>query len=241
MLALVSGASRGIGRAIAIEFAKKGYDVCINYHEHGDEAIKILDEVKKYSNGFVYGADVSKYDEVCKLKEEIFKRYKKIDVLVNNAGVALTKLVQETSEEEYDYVFNTNMKGVFNMTKAFIKQMIHEGAGCIINVTSMWGETGAAMETVYSASKGAVIAFTKAVAKEAAPSGVRVNAISLGCIATDMMKVYSEAEIDMLRDETPLEAIGTAEDAAKAAVFLASQDAKFITGEVLRVNGGFYI
>lgn len=241
MLALVSGASRGIGRAIAIEFAKKGYDVCINYREHGDEAIKILDEVKKYSNGFVYGADVSNYDEVCKLKEEIFKRYKKIDVLVNNAGVALTKLVQETSEEEYDTVFNTNMKGVFNMTKAFIKPMIHEGAGSIINVTSMWGETGAAMETVYSASKGAVIAFTKAVAKEAAPSGVRVNAISLGCIATDMMKVYSEAEIDMLRDETPLEAIGTAEDAAKAAVFLASQDAKFITGEVLRVNGGFYI
>ena len=162
-------------------------------------------------------------------------------MLVNNAGVALTKLVQETSEDEYDYVFNTNMKGVFNMTKAFIKPMIHEGAGCIINVTSMWGETGAAMETVYSASKGAVIAFTKAVAKEAAPSGVRVNAISLGCIATDMMKIYSEAEIDMLRDETPLETIGTAEDAAKAAVFLASQDAKFITGEVLRVNGGFYI
>ena len=241
MLALVSGASRGIGRAIAIEFAKKGYDVCINYHEHGDEAIEILDEVKKYSDGFVYGADVSNYDEVCKLKEEIFKRYKRIDVLVNNAGVALTKLVQETSEEEYDYVFNTNMKGVFNMTKAFIKPMIHEGAGCIVNVTSMWGETGAAMETVYSASKGAVIAFTKAVAKEAAPSGVRVNAISLGCIATDMMKIYSEAEIDMLRDETPLETIGTAEDAAKAAVFLASSDAKFITGEVLRVNGGFYI
>ena len=162
-------------------------------------------------------------------------------MLVNNAGVALTKLVQETSEDEYDYVFNTNMKGVFNMTKAFIKPMIHEGAGCIINVTSMWGETGAAMETVYSASKGAVIAFTKAVAKEVAPSGVRVNAISLGCIATDMMKVYSEAEIDMLRDETPLEMIGSAEDAAKAAVFLASQEAKFITGEVLRVNGGFYI
>ena len=241
MLALVSGASRGIGRAIAIEFAKKGYDVCINYHEHGDEAMEILEEVKKYSNGFVYGADVSNYDEVSKLKEEIFKRYKKIDVLVNNAGVALTKLVQETSEDEYDYVFNTNMKGVFNMTKAFIKPMIHEGAGSIINVTSMWGETGAAMETVYSASKGAVIAFTKAVAKEVAPSGVRVNAISLGCIATDMMKVYSEAEIDALRDETPLEMIGSAEDAAKAAVFLASQDAKFITGEVLRVNGGFYI
>lgn len=241
MLALISGASRGIGRAMAIEFAKKGYDVLINFNEHIDEAAITLDEVNKYSKGFIYGADVSNYEDVCQMKEEIFKRYKRVDVLVNNAGVALTKLVQDTSEEEYDKVFDTNMKGCFNMTKAFIKHMIHEGGGSIINVTSMWGETGAAMETVYSASKGAVIAFTKAVAKEAAPSGVRVNAISLGCIATDMMKAYSEAELDMLRDETPLEAIGTAEDAAKAAVFLASQDAKFITGEVLRVNGGFYI
>lgn len=241
MLALVSGASRGIGRAIAIEMARHGYDVCVNYLENHDEAVKTLDEVKKYTNGFVYAADVACYDAVCRMKEEIFKRYKSIDVLVNNAGAALTKLVQDTSEDEYDCVFNTNMKGCFNMTKAFIKPMIHEGRGSIINVTSMWGETGAAMETVYSASKGAIVAFTKAVAKEAAPSGVRVNAISLGCIATDMMKVYSEAELDMLRDETPLETIGVAEDAAKAAAFLASNDAKFITGEVLRVNGGFYI
>lgn len=236
-VAVITGASRGIGAVIAETFAENGYTVVINYHHSKDKA----EMLARKTGGLAVQADVSKEQDVCRLFDSVKEAYGKIDVLVNNAGICASGLVQDVTEETYDRLFDVNMKSVFLTTRAAAKDMIRRQEGVIINISSMWGLVGASCESVYSATKAAVIGFTRATAKELAPSGIRVNAICPGVIDTDMNKGYSPADLQALCDQTPLGRIGTPQDVANAALFLASEKSSFITGQTLSVDGGFIL
>ncbi len=231
--ALITGASRGIGAACARALASDGWRVVINYNTSADEAEKLARE----TGGIAIQADVSDMTQV----ENMFSVSGNVDLLVCNAGIALQKLVTDTSRSEWDRIFSVNVTGVFNCCKAALPHMIRNHAGKIITVSSMWGITGASCECAYSASKAAVIGFTKALAKEVGPSNIQVNCIAPGVIDTDMNSALSPETIEELCDETPLTRIGTPEDIAALAVFLASEKADFITGQVISSNGGFLI
>lgn len=238
---LITGASRGIGAQIAKTFAKNGYNVVIDYNNSQDKATEVLEEIiKDGGNGIMVKADMRIPAEVENLFQVATKTFGTIDVLINNAGIALGKLFIDTKVEEFDDVFKTNIKGNFLITKLVLPQMISAGNGRIINISSIWGQTGGALESVYSASKGAIIAFTKALAKEYALSGVTINTIAPGVIDTDMIRIYSDEEIDMIRKTIPMEKIAQPTEIANTALFLASDDAKYITGQVIGVNGGLY-
>lgn len=234
--ALVTGASRGIGAAIAEELAKNGFRVFVNYNKSEKEAISLAEKI----GGIAVKCDVSKSGEVAEMIETV-KRYGGIDVLVNNAGISQIKMLQDTTEDDYDEIFNVNMKSVYLVTRAAIPDMISKKYGKILNISSMWGITGASCEVCYSASKAAVIGFTKALAKELGPSNINVNCIAPGVIDTDMNKSLASETRAELAAETPLMKIGTVEDVAKAAAFLVSDDAAFITGQILSVDGGITI
>lgn len=237
---LITGASRGIGREIAIKFASEGYNVVLNYNTSESKAKTIA----KYIEGMgvkclLVKADVSVESEVMAMVDTALKEFGRIDVLVNNAGVALSKLFQLTTTDEVARVFGVNTFGVINCSKAVVPSMVSEKAGKIINISSIWGKVGASMETIYSASKGAVIAFTMALAKELAPSGICVNCVCPGVIDTDMLLEYTEDDKKDLKEQTPLNRLGTPQDVANAVYFLASDNATFITGQVVTVDGGF--
>ena len=234
---LVTGGSRGIGKAICKKFAAEGYFVFINYNQSENEAKKLQKEIGE--NCKIIKADVSSFEQVSQMTEEILKEFKKIDVLINNAGIAEQKLFGDITPEEWRKMFSVNCDGVYNVTYNVLPSMIHEKCGSIINIASIWGEVGASCEVHYSASKAAVIGFTKALAKEVAPSGIRVNCVSPGIIETDMMFSMSPEEREELISETPLGRFGTGEDIAKS-VFYLSEDT-FITGQILGSNGGFVI
>ena len=236
---LITGASRGIGRAIASVFAKNGYSVIINYNRSKDEANTLTAELTKQ-----YGAeckaikaDVSNSAEV----KAMFKKAGAVDVLINNAGVSSQKLFTDITDEDWKNTIGVNLDGAFYCCREALPRMISQKRGVIINISSMWGEVGASCEVHYSASKAGVIGLTKALAKEVAPSGIRVNCIAPGVIMTDMMSGYDDETIEELKVETPLQRLGTPEDIASAALFLASDEASFITGQSLGVNGGFVI
>lgn len=235
---LITGASRGIGRACAIYFSKAGYNVIANYLNSEAEALSLAEE---YSNILPVKADVSKENQVEEMIKIAEKNFGRIDILINNAGVGLQKLFTETEKSEWDSIFDVNVSGVFNCSKAVVNKMISAHSGKIINISSIWGECGASCEVAYSASKAAVIGFTKALAKELGPSGVCVNSISPGVINTDMNSMLDKETMAYLKDETPLQKIGSPDDIAKMALFLASDAADFITGQVFGVNGGFLI
>lgn len=237
---LITGASRGIGRQIALKFAENNYNVVINYHTSEKKAIQLGKELsKKGCRNLVCKADVADEEQVKKMIKEVEKTFGTIDVLVNNAGVALSKILQETKFSEIQKVFGVNTFGTINCTKAVLPNMIRSGHGKIVNISSIWGKVGASMETVYSASKGAVIAFTKAIAKEVAPSNIAVNCVCPGVIETDMMKNYSVEDKNELKFNTPMMRLGTVEDIANAVYFLSTDNANFITGQILTVDGGF--
>ena len=185
--------------------------------------------------------DVSNSSDCEKAVSQIIADFGTITALVNNAGVALYKLATETTDFEFDRVMNVNFKGTFNMTRAVLPHMINQKSGAVVNVSSMWGISGGSMETVYSASKAAIIGFTKAVAKEVGLSGVRVNAVAPGVIMTDMTANLNDHDLQSLKDETPLNALGTPKDVANTISFLLSDDAKFITGQTISVDGGMII
>lgn len=242
MTAVITGASGGIGEAIGRRFAEAGYNVALCYCHSRENAEKTAEELRKKGyNAEAFGADVSNEAEVTNLVERVREKYGEIDVLVNNAGVASQCLFTWCSEEEYDRVMNTNLKGTFLCSKAVLPEMIRRKSGSIINISSMWGETGGSCEVIYSASKAGIIGLTKALAKEEGPSGIRVNCIAPGVIDTAMNAVHGEEVMDVLIEETPLERLGTPDDVAGAALFLASDDAAFITGQVIHVNGGILI
>lgn len=239
---LITGASRGIGKEIATKFAKNGYNIILNYNKSEKKAKDLALSLEKLgARTLLCKADVSNDKEVEKMIKNSLSTFGNIDVLVNNAGVALSKILQETTSSEIQKTFGVNTFGTINCTKAVVKNMISNKSGKIINISSIWGKVGASMETIYSASKGAVIAFTLALAKELAPSNISVNCICPGVIETDMLNCYTDEEKTELKLNTPMLRLGSPEDIANAVLFLASNDASFITGQVLTIDGGFIL
>ena len=234
---LITGGSRGIGAACAREFAKKGYAVAINYNNSQEKAKRLATEIF----GKAYKADVKNYNEVNKMIDEVIKDFGKIDVLVNNCGIAQQKLFTDITEDDWDLMLDTNLKGVFIATKSVLPNMIKNQKGSIINISSMWGQVGASCEVHYSASKAGIIGLTKALAKEVAPSNIRVNCICPGVVDTDMNSNLTNETMLELKSETPLGKIGRAEDIANSVVFFAENESNFITGQILGVNGGLII
>lgn len=237
---IITGSARGIGAATASLFADNGYNVVINYKSSEKDAAELLEKLK--SNGacaVMVQADVSVKSDVERLFDEAEKNFGFVDVLVNNAGIAQQKLFTDITEDDFDKMFNCNVRSAFYCSQRALPQMIHHKYGRIVNITSMWGICGASCEVHYSASKSAVVGLTKALAKEVAPSGITVNAIAPGVIDTPMNSGFDTAVMDELKNETPVGRIGTAEDVARAVRFLADEKSEFITGQILGVDGGF--
>lgn len=240
--AIVTGGSRGIGAAIASEFARLGYNVLINYKSSEKQASALASSLRSYNSEiFTFKADVSKSDEVRSMTDFALEKFGRIDVLVNNAGVSYIDTINYLDESKSNEIFETNLIGAYNCCKEISRVMINQKRGKIINITSMWGETGASCEVAYSSSKAGVIGLTKSLAKELAPSGITVNAVSPGLIATQMNNSFSAEDLNYFIEEIPLGRIGTTEDIAYAVSFLASDKADYITGQVLSVNGGYVI
>ena len=241
---VVTGGSRGIGKAIVYAFANAGYNVILNYNQSEQSAKNIVEDLKD-CKGVVemFKADVSKREEVNAMIEYVNKEFGGIDVVVNNAGISHVGLFDEIEEEEFRKVMDVNLMGVFNVTQAALKEcMLSKKNGTIINISSIWGIAGASCEVAYSASKAGVIGLTKGLAKELAPSNITVNAIAPGAIATDMIyKEYSEKEIATIEKEIPMGRLGTPIEIANLALYLASDNARYITGQVISPNGGLVI
>lgn len=240
--ALVTGASRGIGKEIALALANEGADVAINFSKSEKDA----DEVAKYvedigSESWVYPADISNYQNVVEMKENIAKYFGKIDILVNNAGINIDKLFTKMSNEDWNKVISVNLTGVFNCTNAFIDQLIESGHGRIINITSIVGQMGNIGQVNYAASKAGIIGMTKALARELARKNVTVNAIAPGFIKTSMVENIPDNVKEKIIAQIPLGRFGLPEEVAKAVIYLASDDAAYITGHVLNINGGMYL
>ncbi len=235
---LKTGGTRGIGKAIALAFLQSGYEVALNYNSDEQNAIETQSEFNILGYcPVLLRADVSDEAQVRDMFREYFRLYGRIDVLVNNAGICLESLIQDTTLADWERVFAVNVRGTFLCSRAVTNKMVSAGGGSIINVASVWGEVGASCEAAYSASKGAVIAFTKALAKELALSNVRINCVSPGVIDTRMNACYTEEEMYDLIDRIPLNRIGSGADVASACLFLAENS--YVTGEILSVGGGF--
>ena len=238
--AIITGGTRGIGRAVAIKFYELGYNIALVYNNNEENANKFCSAFDT-DRVLLIKADVSSFDEMQKMGRNVISKFKRVDVLVNNAGISEQKMINDITESDWDNMFSVNVKGAFNCTKAVLQNMIHNKSGRIINISSMWGITGASCEVHYSASKAALIGFTKSLAKELGPSGITVNCVAPGLIETDMNSSFSKDIINEIVNETPVMRIGTGKDVAESVAFLASDDAEFITGQVLSVNGGFVI
>ena len=235
-IVLVTGASRGIGREIAEELAQKGYKVIANYNKSREEAEKLQQENK---NVEIYKADVSKREEVSKMVQEVIKKYGKIDILINNAGISQEKLFTDVTDEDWNTMINNNLYSVFCVTQEVLPNMISRKQGCIINISSIWGMVGASCETIYSVAKAGIDGMTKSLAKELGLSNIRVNSIAPGCIDTDMNKNLTEQEIQDLEQEIPLGKIGKTIDIAKCVNWLIEDE--YTTGQVISINGGWVI
>ncbi len=239
---LITGASRGIGREIAKLFAKNNYNVIINYLNSYLQAQKLQKELQAVGcNVMLHKADITKNQQVKEMVQNTFEWFGDIDVLVNNAGIAQQKLFIDISEIEWDNMINVHIKGMFNCCKLILPKMISHKKGKIINISSMWGLTGASCEVHYSTAKAAVIGFTKALAKEVGLFNIQVNCIAPGIIDTDMNKYIDNKNKQRLINDTPLSRYGTAEEVAQSVFYFASKEADFITGHVLNINGGFFI
>ncbi len=232
---LITGASGGIGAGIARELATAGYNLAITYNKNKESAEKLCAELPSAQ---VFQCDISSFDSVEKLYTDVIAAFGRIDAVVNNAGTAFTGLVQDMTEAEILHLINTDLNGVIYSTKFAAKHMVKNHSGVIVNISSIWGVVGASCEAVYSAAKGGVVTFTKAMAKELGFSGIRVNCVSPGVIKTPMLDRYTAEDLQALADETPLGRTGSPEDVAKAVKFLISDDASFITGQNLIVDGG---
>lgn len=241
--ALITGASRGIGTACAIALAKSGYNIILNYNKSEQRALKLSKIiVENYGvEVLCVKADVADKAQVDDMVKSALERFSTIEVLVNNAGISMQGLFTDTTPQQWDEVISVNLTSVYNVTHAVLPDMIKNHSGSIINISSMWGQVGASCEVAYSASKAGVIGLTKALAKEVAPSDVRVNCIAPGVIMTDMMSGFDEDSLQAIKEEIPLCEFGTAKNVADAVSFLASDRAQYITGQVLGVNGGMVV
>lgn len=239
-VALITGSSRGIGRACAAALAHRGYAVCINYIERQDKAEELCQKlIGDGCEAMTFRADVSDRKAVHEMVEAVRDRLGEVTLLVNNAGIARQSLFQDISEEYWRRIFDVNLNGAFNTIQEVLPSMLREHAGCIVNISSIWGLHGASCEVAYSATKHAIIGLTRSLAMELAPSHIRVNCVAPGVIDTDMVQVLGRETLDMLAGDTPLGRLGRPEDIAEAVAFLASDSASFITGQVLCSDGGF--
>ncbi|MFZ7101879.1 MAG: elongation factor P 5-aminopentanone reductase [Peptococcaceae bacterium] len=239
---LITGASRGIGRETAELFAANDYNVAINYFKSEEEAEELYRRLLKQElNVIKVQGDVSSRIQVENMVNMIYRQFGAIDVLVNNAGIAQDKLFTDISENDWDLMFDVNIKGIFNCCQSVLPKMISNKQGKIINISSIWGLAGSACEVHYSASKAAVIGLTKALAKEVGPANIQVNCVAPGVIQTDMNSNLNTATLEELKNNTPLRVLGSANDIAEMVLFLASNKANFITGQVISPNGGLII
>lgn len=241
-VALITGSSRGIGRAAAYQLAHDGCAVCVNYYERKDKADELVSLLRSEGcEAIAVQADVSKRDEVNAMVAQCERELGKITLLVNNAGVAGQALFQDVTDEMWERYFGVNLNGARNTIQAVLPNMLHEKSGCIVNISSIWGQHGASCEVTYSCTKHALIGLTRSLALEVAPSGIRVNCVAPGVIETDMVRVLGEETIRGLVEQTPLGRLGRPEDIAEAVVYLASDKASFVTGQVLAVDGAFVL
>ena len=234
---LITGGSRGIGKAMVELFADKGYNVAFTYKESSDASIDLSNK----TGALAIRADSLKEDDIRKAVDTVCEKFGNIDVLINNAAVSSFGTLRDISLDEWNRVLGTTLTGAYLYSKYAISGMIDKKWGRIINISSMWGVVGASCEVHYSAAKAGLIGFTKALAKELGPSGITVNAISPGLIDTDMNKSLSEDDIASICDETPVMRMGNADEIARCALFLADDSSGFITGEIMNVSGGFIV
>ena len=239
---LITGASRGIGAETARHFARAGWQVGINYHRSEEQALALVRELEQEGCSVLpLQADVSDFHAVSHIVDKMLDRFNHIDVLLCNAGISHSGLFTDVQAADWRHLFAVNVDGTYHAIQSVLPHMIHRKHGSIITMSSIWGITGASCEVAYSATKGAIIAMTKALAKELGPSGITVNCIAPGVIDTEMNGNLSPEDLLVLAEETPLGRIGTASDIAKAVAFLASDGGQFITGQVLSPNGGLVI
>lgn len=237
---IVTGGSRGIGAGIVKLLAEENNNIVLNYNKSEENAKKIQKECTDLGkNVEIFKADVTKREEVKKLVEFTIQKYKKIDVLINNAGISQSKLFTEVTDEEWRYVIDNNLTSVFYMSQEVVPHMIQQQSGCIINISSIWGMVGSSCESVYSVSKAGVDGLTKALAKELGPSHIRVNSIAPGLIDTQMNQDLSKEVLEEIKEETPLGKIGMPEDIAKCVKWLIEDE--FTTGQIISINGGWVI
>ena len=240
-VALITGGSRGIGKAVSIELAKAGAIVIINYANSESSAKEVLNIVEESGGtGEILQFNVSDTIVVEEKIKYILEKYEKIDILVNNAGITRDSLFMRMKEQQWDEVFEVNTKGVFNCTKNVVRSMVKNQYGKIINITSVVGEMGNPGQANYSSTKSAIMGFTKSLAKELGSKNINVNAISPGFIETDITDVLPDSVKEKYKEIIPLSRFGIPEDVAKAVLFLASDDSSYITGEILKINGGLY-
>lgn len=238
-VAIITGASRGIGRAIAIELGKEGASVVINYskdEEGAKETLEVLREIGVVA--YAIKRDVSSFEGAEEIINKTLEHFGKVDIVVNNAARSTLGLFMDATREDIEGLISTNLLGAMYLTKLAIPHMLGKG-GAVLNISSMWGEVGASCEVLYSTSKGGLNLFTKALAKEMAPSNIRVNAIAPGVIDTKMNSFLSQEEREELENEIPVGRFGLPEEIGKTAVFLCSDDSSYITGQILRVDGGY--
>ena len=241
-IAIVTGASRGIGRAIALELASRHAAVIVNYNGSAQRAQEVCQEIEAAGGtAQSWQCDVSQFEQCEAFISAVIKKYGRIDILVNNAGITRDGLLMKMKEEDFDRVLETNLKGTFNTTRFVSRQMLKQRSGRIINMASVVGITGNVGQANYAASKAGVIGFTKATARELASRGITVNAIAPGYIETEMTAVLSDAVKEAAAAQIPMGTFGKPEDIAKAAAFLSSEDARYITGQVIQVDGGMAI
>lgn len=240
--ALITGASGGIGAATARAFAQAGYGVAIHAHRSADKLHALAQELSNLSVPVLeVCADLSDPVQAKTMVDNVLEKFCQLDILVCCSGLSHVGLVTDIDPQQWKTLFGVNVDGMHYCCQAVLPHMVHRKEGCILTVSSMWGQVGASCEVAYSATKGAVIAYTKALAQEVGPSNIRVNCIAPGVIATEMNAHLSPEDLDALADETPLGRIGTPEECASCALFLASEGASFVTGQVLAPNGGLVI
>ena len=239
---LITGASRGIGAAAAREFARAGWAVAVNYCRSEDRAHALVEELRREGHtALMVRADVSDRTQVGEMVDNVLEKFCQLDTLVCNAGVGLTGMFCDMTQEQWRRLFAVNVEGTIHCIQAVLPHMVHRKAGKIITLSSMWGVTGGSCEAGYSATKGAVIALTRALAKELGPSGITVNCVAPGVVDTEMNGNLGPQDLAALAEETPLGRIGTPEEVARVLLFLAGEGGDFLTGQVLQPNGGLVI
>ena len=240
---LITGSSRGIGAATALAFGKAGWQVAVNYRHSEAQALEVCRQIEAFGGtALPIQADISGSGEAKTLIETAVSSFGRLDALVCNAGIALPQmLLTDVTDDQWHNLFAADVDGVFFPVRAALSYFVRQKSGSIVTISSMWGQVGGSCEVAYSAAKGAVISFTKALAKEVGPSGIRVNCVCPGVIQTEMNAHLSPADLEALRQETPLETLGRPEDVAETVRFLCSEEARFITGQMIGVNGGMVV